>query len=379
MCTLGFGVHHDDELTDRLLAVYQRCRTDSARAMALEQLVRAADPFIKRVVRHFQGGALKDLEQDDALQAGRLGYLEAVRRFDASKGPLRPYAMQRIRHELQTCGERHYTIKIPRRAGLPAKVLREAEKTYARDGRDPTAQELNGHAQAWDLAAQRPRVVTSFDAPAVEGRGLHDTVGCESPNALSLLLDADTDRDEQGVRLRVSSLVAPPPRGPLMLSSDTAQVSKPEIEALNVALSPLRDFLTAREERRRQIQQRREELTRELEALERDEKATTRAIADALGAEASQRPEAPRSSTRARGAKCPGRRPAAPVRTATDGAATLRERIIDALASRPMKVLDLSDSLGARSSSVSMCLGRMLKRDEVRRKGSGRETLYSAA
>ncbi len=121
---------------------------------------------------------------------------------------------------------------------------------------------------------------------------------------------------------------------------------------MNVALSPLRDFLTAREERRRQIQQRREELTRELEALERDEKATTAQIlADALGL-SKPAPEAPRSSTRARGGR-PGRRPSAPVRTATDGAATLRERIIDALASRPMKVLDLSDSLGARPSSCA--------------------------
>lgn len=363
-------MHADDALTDRLLAVYHRCRTSSARASALAELVSAADPFIKRVVRHWSKGALRDLDPEEALQAGRMGYLEAVRRLDPSKGPLRPYAILRIRHELQTLAESSYTIKIPRRSGLPASLMRQAEVTWAREGRELSAQELNGHAPAWEAAAQRPRVVTSFDAPkglgdAEGARSLHDTIACESPDALSQLIEAD--RNESGVRARLTEIAETAPQGRRPMSDtlpdNVTRLPAPEIESMNAAMQPLLEHLRAREDRKAALR-------RELAALE----AADRHLAAALGKSITKLGTA---STAAATAAPRGRPPRAESKA---DAEPLPVRVLESLRDRPrQKVKDLSRRVGAKTASVSMALARLKAKGKVTKEGDGRETVYSAA
>lgn len=59
----------------------RRCQAGDSSAGGL--LVQAHDPFIHEAVRPWFG---RGLDKEDVMQAGREGYLEAIRRFDASMG-----------------------------------------------------------------------------------------------------------------------------------------------------------------------------------------------------------------------------------------------------------------------------------------------------
>jgi RNA polymerase sigma-32 factor len=59
----------------------RRCQAGDSAAGGL--LVQAHDPFIHEAVRQWFG---RGLDKDDVMQAGREGYLEAIRRFDPSLG-----------------------------------------------------------------------------------------------------------------------------------------------------------------------------------------------------------------------------------------------------------------------------------------------------
>lgn len=330
---------------------------------------------------------MRDLDRDDAMQAARLGFVDAVHRFDASKGPLRPYAMHRIRHELQSATEKNYTIKIPRRAGLPAAVLRQAEITFTRDGREPTRDELNGHAQAWEQAKDRPRVVTSFDAvmPGEEMRSLHEKIAGDDQDALSRIIE--TERDEIGVRDRLSAIgVELPIEGTVMLAE---HVSSSDIEALNQALAPLRQFLSDRENRkerlRRELQETEEaarravaEKRRELETLDQDDRLTRGALAEALGVAAV--PDAPKSAPRGKRGSGSGKRGRKVIaRTVPSNSGSLPGRVLARLNGKSACAGDLAKELGAKSTAVSMALRRLEARGEVTRSGDGRQIVYSAA
>ncbi len=181
----------EDAIQDELYDVYLRARSKQAKALAIVGLMKASEPFIARTVRHWSYGPIASLEPEEAMQQGRIGFLDAVRRADPAKGPLRPYAISRIRHELQNLAEVNFGIKVPRRSGMPAKVLREIEILYTKEGREPTPAELNGHAGEYLEAQTRPRVVASFDAVVTEGHGLSDLIPHEAPSALDALIEQE--------------------------------------------------------------------------------------------------------------------------------------------------------------------------------------------
>src|ERR1017187_6495327 len=106
-------VASDDAPIDLAHATYLHARTRNAKAEALVALLNVADAFIRRIVRHFSRGPIRDIEPEDAMQQARIGFVVAAERCDPSKGPLRPYAIQRIQHELQTLAEHSVGIKIP--------------------------------------------------------------------------------------------------------------------------------------------------------------------------------------------------------------------------------------------------------------------------
>jgi DNA-directed RNA polymerase specialized sigma subunit len=381
-------VHDDDARMDQAHEAYQRARTPSARVSALHALLVISEGFIGRYVRHISRGALRELDREDAMQAARLGFVDAVHRFDGRKGPLRPYAMHRIRHELQSATEKNYTIKIPRRAGLPAAVLRQAEITFTRDGREPTHEELNGHAQAWEQAKDRPRVVTSFDAILYgddNNRSLHEKIAGGDQDALSRIID--TERDEFGVRARLSDIVGLPIEGTMMLAE---QVPSTEIEALNAALTPLRQLLSSREERKEALRRSRREradalqreiaeIDREIEAVDAADRTMKTALARALGVGAVV-DDAPRSLPRARrtgGAGKRGRKAIA--KTVPSSSGSLPGRVLARLNGKSACASDLAKELGAKPTAVSMALRRLEARGEVTRSGDGRQIVYSAA
>lgn len=244
---------------------YLRARSEHSKSVALGKLMKCAEPFISRIVHHFSSGSIKDIESEERLQTARIGFLEAVRRCDPSKGPLRPYAIKRIRHELQSMAELNYAIKIPRRSGLPATLLRDIERIRAKEGREPTREELNGHAAIYDEASLRPRVVTSFDADDVDGfTGLKDSFSSEDPSALDLILEKEMQsnlRASRAADVIGSALKRPASMRPLNKRKPImSETTKNPIEALTAALTGLAQHLQTLDQQEAAIKKEREEI-----------------------------------------------------------------------------------------------------------------------
>ena len=372
---LGTVRREDDILMDRAHAAYLKARTASARHSALVDLLRVAEPFLKRVARHLQTGQMRDLEPDDALQQARTGFVDAVRRCDPSRaGSLRPFAINRIRHELQTLSERSYTIKVPRRYGVSESVMRDIEKLWAREGREPTRAELNGHAKAYDDGKLRPRVVSSLDAPHSEsGDGLHDIVGSVEPSALDLLLE----REERILGIDVGDRIEDKPRNARIvqprktmneISHETNGASE---DGKSIASSPLHDTIAylkrlddADALALREYERKTEETRKAREAM-RSEFAQ---FASVLGF-------VPAVNAAPEGTVTAIRPPA--VKLNQD---KLPHRIVDFLKRNPQsKAGDIATALGADRVQISVELSKLRESKQVRSEGAARGTTYSLA
>jgi RNA polymerase sigma factor (sigma-70 family) len=246
----------DDAQTDELHQVYLRARSKDAKALALVSLIEAAAPFIARVVRHFSRGPIGEMDTEDALQEARIGFMEAVERCDPSKGPLRPYAMHRIRHRLQTHSE--VSSPIPRRSGMSASVLKSIEVIRVREGREPTREELNGHAKDYDEAFLRPRVVASFDALVTDGVSLAESIGSDAPNALDLLIE----REERSSSTHVLDVVESALTRPVILRPKPRKIDMsepPKTSDLQSLLNGLSSFMKSLDEQEADIKKKRDE------------------------------------------------------------------------------------------------------------------------
>ena len=261
-------VASDDAPIDLAHATYLHARTRNAKAEALAALLNVADAFIRRIVRHFSRGPIRDIEPEDAMQQARIGFVVAAERCDTSKGPLRPYAIQRIQHELQTLAEHSVGIKIPRRAGLPAHVLREIELTWSQSGRELTAEELGEHANGYASLGERPRIVTSFDAPAVNGRHLNETIGHDAHTAEGMLLARDTERrSSRAARLVSSALSRPAVPTPRKIQPMPAAHPPNPLETLAQAYDGAMVFLGTMKEEEAKARRNRENVEAELKKM----------------------------------------------------------------------------------------------------------------
>jgi Sigma-70 region 2 len=257
----------DDVLTDEAYELWRNARSREARAVALTNLLRAAEPFIGRVVRHFSRGALRDLDREEALQQARLGFIDAVGRSDPARGPLRPFAMMRIRHELQSLAEVSYGIKVPRRSGVPAHVLRDAERIWSREGREPTSVELNGHAAAYAEAATRPRVVTSFDALGEDRGSLADVLGTDDVSALDALVQHESSSSVTSKLSVITRALEPSSRKVPPMDASVSPSSTNVLDGLRRAIREVQAHIKTIEDQERALRQQREGIQRELAAL----------------------------------------------------------------------------------------------------------------
>lgn len=85
---------------------------------------------------------ISDLPLDDMVQAGRIGYVAALDKFDPAKGAFPPHAKAWIRHEVQKAAHNEMTIRKPRGSGLSKDTLRKMDQVRAREGREPEAEDL---------------------------------------------------------------------------------------------------------------------------------------------------------------------------------------------------------------------------------------------
>lgn len=138
---------------------------------------------------------------EDLIQAGRLGYMKALEKFDPEKGAFPTYAQHWIRHEVQQAALVETTIRKPKDSGLPYAALKKMDEIRTRFGRDATAEEL-GVSEA-DLSRWRTDpVVHSYMATMHEDRTFEADEYDGSTGGGSFLSDFDALDPEQLLGLK---------------------------------------------------------------------------------------------------------------------------------------------------------------------------------
>jgi RNA polymerase sigma factor (sigma-70 family) len=98
-----------------LIVDYQRAKMPARRKRLLDRLVRAHLPLIKRLVRKAAHAEKSTEEFDDLLQAGCIGFVTALDKFDTTKGfAVSTYAAHWIRHEVQQATRAARPVRLPR-------------------------------------------------------------------------------------------------------------------------------------------------------------------------------------------------------------------------------------------------------------------------
>jgi RNA polymerase sigma factor for flagellar operon FliA len=96
-------------------------------------------PLVKRIAYHLMSRLPPSVQQDDLIQAGLIGLLEALRNYDASQGAsFQTYARIRIRGAmLDEIRKNDWAPRsVHRKARMVSEVVREIENRTGRDARD---------------------------------------------------------------------------------------------------------------------------------------------------------------------------------------------------------------------------------------------------
>ena len=96
-------------------------------------------PLVKRIAYHLMARLPPSVQQDDLIQAGLIGLLEALRNYDATQGAsFQTYARIRIRGAmLDEIRKNDWAPRsVHRKARMVAEVVREIENRTGRDARD---------------------------------------------------------------------------------------------------------------------------------------------------------------------------------------------------------------------------------------------------
>ena len=120
---------------------------DNVNQLTHEALIKEHAHMVKRIAHHLMGRLPASIQFDDLLQAGMLGLLEAVKKFDDSKGAsFETYASIRIRgHMLDEVRRNDWVPRsVYRNARLVAAAVKEVENRLGRDAKDhEVAEELD--------------------------------------------------------------------------------------------------------------------------------------------------------------------------------------------------------------------------------------------
>lgn len=96
-------------------------------------------PLVKKIAYHLMARLPPSVQQDDLIQAGLIGLLEALRNYDATQGAsFQTYARIRIRGAmLDEIRKNDWAPRsVHRKARMVAEVVREIENRTGRDARD---------------------------------------------------------------------------------------------------------------------------------------------------------------------------------------------------------------------------------------------------
>lgn len=125
------------------LLEYKACPEGPKKQRLLDALIRENTPLVKKLVARFLKYTRAAIDFDDAMQAGLIGLMIAIRRFDPTKGRLSTYAGHWINWELRQAISRELIIQYPKSVtGMPYKIFNLAEKIEGQTGKPATAAEL---------------------------------------------------------------------------------------------------------------------------------------------------------------------------------------------------------------------------------------------
>ena len=179
-----------DTATARLLSAYRE--NDDARAR--ERLVKLYMPLVEGLAhRHDRRGA----EHDDLVQAGSIGLLNAIERFDPKRGEeFVAFAVPTVAGEMKRhLRDRAATVRLPRSLHeASVRLPRAREALTAGLGREPSAAELAaevGVSEA-DLARLESNIARAAEETATEPRSRE----LEASEARLLLAGAFRTLDE---------------------------------------------------------------------------------------------------------------------------------------------------------------------------------------
>ncbi|WP_455203278.1 RNA polymerase sigma factor FliA [Kaarinaea lacus] len=168
------GVAAYAETADETTDTQRYAKTDNQQ---IEQYL----PLVKRIAYHLMTRLPPSVQQDDLIQAGLIGLLEALRNYDASQGAsFQTYARIRVRGAmLDEIRKNDWAPRsVHRKARMVAEVVREIEHRTGRDARDHEIAEAlevsldDYHQLLQDASGHR---VFSFDELDSEGNG---TLAC---------------------------------------------------------------------------------------------------------------------------------------------------------------------------------------------------------
>ncbi|WP_455207098.1 RNA polymerase sigma factor FliA [Kaarinaea lacus] len=114
-------------------------KTGERYAQADNEQIVMYTPLVKRIAYHLMSRLPPNVQQDDLIQAGLIGLLEALRNYDASQGAsFQTYARIRIRGAmLDEIRKNDWAPRsVHRKARMVAEVVREIEHKTGRDARD---------------------------------------------------------------------------------------------------------------------------------------------------------------------------------------------------------------------------------------------------
>lgn len=146
-----------------------------------ESQVKQYTPLVKRIAYHLMSRLPPSVQQDDLIQAGMIGLLEALRNYDATQGAsFQTYARIRIRGAmLDEIRKNDWAPRsVHRKARMVAEVVKNIENKTGRDARDQEiAEGLEVTLEEYHRLLQEAsgHRVFSYEELEVESHGGADT------------------------------------------------------------------------------------------------------------------------------------------------------------------------------------------------------------
>ena len=197
-------------------ALHDASSSDEQRAATRDALVETHLPLVRHLARRY---AERGEPMEDVIQAGTIGLIQAVDRFEPDRGvAFSTYAVPTVVGAIR----RHFrdatwSVKVPRRVQELREKIDAAHDSLTQDlGRSPTVAEIAERASvdAQDvldsLELSRVREMTQIDAVAPDGAPLADRIGdldaslagVDDAETVKKLLDSLPEQERIVVKMR---------------------------------------------------------------------------------------------------------------------------------------------------------------------------------